>query len=171
MYAMHARQLLAAKDVTTKTKCLHDLKVKLRAKRPSFQEFEDDFLRISYSNTFTKQKRLVQYILAKIDANFSGGLPIDYERMTIEHLAPQSPSGKSAQQNAKVGLIGNLILVDGALNNKLANKDFSHKVKLLAASRVWVDPTLAKAKTWDDAEIEARTKKLASLAYNTIWSL
>jgi Protein of unknown function DUF262/Protein of unknown function (DUF1524) len=171
MYASHARQLLAAKDSATKQKGLGDLKKKLHDRKPSFQEFEEDFMKISYSNNFTKQKRLVQYILARIDSHNAGGLPIDYERMTIEHLASQNPSSKGGAPISKVGLLGNLILVDNSLNQKLANKDFSQKLKILKQSRVWVDPTLAKASNWGDAEIEARGKQLADLAYNKIWKL
>jgi hypothetical protein len=68
-------------------------------------------------------------------------------------------------------MIGNLILTDGALNRKLADKDFAAKRKLLDGSKVWLDPTLKKAKAWTDADIESRTKSLADLAYKTVWKI
>ena len=119
----------------------------------------------------TKQKKLVQYILAKIDGHNASGVPIDYDRMTIEHLAPQNPSGKAVVSADYVGMVGNLILTDAPLNRKLANKDFVAKRKLLEASKVWVDPALKKATAWSDTEIESRTKAMADLAYKTVWKI
>lgn len=167
MYALHARTLLAAKDPNAKARCLSELKTKLRDKKPSFPEFEDNFQKIVYTNGFTKQKRLVQYILAKLDDHHSGGLPVDYHKMTIEHLASQSPKGGA--HVARVGMLGNLILVDKELNEKLANKDFATKIRILEQSRVWVDPVLKTSQAWSDGEILSRTNALAKLAYYTIW--
>ena len=171
MYALHARNLLAAKKLEDKLKTLNDLKKKLRDRKPSAAEIEANFLEIKFTNQITKQKKLVQYILAKIYSQHSSGVPIDYERMTIEHLAPQSPAGKSSVSDEHIGMIGNLILTDAALNAKLANKDFLAKRKLLENSRVWVDPLLKKATMWTDNEIEARAKALATLAEKTIWRI
>ena len=139
MYALHARKLLGTGDLATKLKCLSELKNKLRDRKPSYQEFEATFLEIAYTNKFTKQKKLVQYILAKIDRSQSAGIHIDYERMTIEHLAPQNPGSKGAVTAKWVGSLGNLIFVDAAVNNKLANKDFAAKMKVLANTSVYLD--------------------------------
>jgi hypothetical protein len=168
-YALHARGLLAAVNLSTKLDCLNELKQKLRDRKPGFQEFEADFLDIAYTNTFTKQKKLVQYILAKIDRTQSAGVHIDYERMTIEHLAPQNPKGGVTAK--WVGNLGNLIFVDSATNNKLANKDFPAKLKVLERTSVYLDDKIKSCTSWTDKEIEDRTKALAKLAYEKIWKL
>ena len=73
---------------------------------------------------------------------------------------------------AKVGLLGNLILVDSGLNEKLANKDFTQKLKILKQSRVaWIGPQIEAATKWGDSEIEKRTEYLAELAYKKVWHL
>lgn len=169
MYALHARTLLAAADTNKKAKCLSELKTKLRDRKPTYAEFEDNFLRISYTNSYTKQKKIVQYILAKIDGHHGRGTAIDYQQMTIEHISSQNPKGSAA--SAKVGMLGNLILVDKKLNEELANKKFTDKLKILNKSRVWIDPALTEATSWGDVEIVARSKALSKLAYNDIWKL
>lgn len=170
MYALHARQLLAAPDLPAKQTCLNELKVKLRDKKPSFAEFETDFMAIGFTNDFTKQKKLVQYILARIDEWSSKGVHIDYERMSIEHIASQNP-GKAGVSAKSVGMIGNLILVDAETNGKLANKDFAAKLKILSSTHVYLDDHIKQATNWTDKEIELRTRTLAKLAYEKIWKL
>lgn len=169
MYAAHARELLSAKDTKAKLASLTELKTKLRKRLPSFAEFEADFQEIAYTSSFTKQKRLVQYILARIDEANAIGVHLDYERMTIEHLGSQSGAGKGIGPAKNVGKIGNLILVDEATNNKLGNKDFASKLKILAGTNVFLDAEVKKASTWNDGDVLNRTKKLAKSCFDKIW--
>jgi hypothetical protein len=61
MYALHARELITANSVQDKTNTLNALKAKLKGRRPGYMEFEADFSDIKYSDSFVKQKKLVQY--------------------------------------------------------------------------------------------------------------
>jgi len=167
MYAFHARELLNSKSHDNKLQVLKDLRSKLSVRKPSYEEFEALFSQILFSKQFTKQKKLVQYILAKIDAYHSDGLPVDYTQMTIEHIVPQS--GSIHPQIA--AQLGNLILTDAKLNHRLGNKSFTEKKKVLAKSRVWTDSILKSAKEWNASSIENRTKALAKQAYGEIWTL
>lgn len=172
MYALAGRDLYNAKNTEEKAKCLVTFqKEKLAPKRPGYAEFEPGFLELRYSTQMTKQKNLVRYILLKIYQAKSTGLPIDAEQVTIEHLAPENPAKASGLTAEIVASIGNLILVDQSLNNKLANKDVAQKVEILNAAKVWVDPVILNATTWGVAEIQERTKLLAEEAYNQIWVL
>jgi len=110
----------------------------------------------------------VRYLLRRVDAHLRVGTPPDYEQLTIEHLAPQSPSSKGVSPGS-VGMLGNLLLVTESQNGKLGNKVFAEKMKILKASDVPLDDPLRKAKRWDDAAIEARTKSLATLCYEKIF--
>jgi hypothetical protein len=65
--------------------------------------------------------------------------------------------------------LGNLIFVDGKTNNKLANKEFAAKLKVLEKTSVYLDDTIKKCTSWNDKEIEKRTKALAKLAYDQVW--
>jgi hypothetical protein len=172
MYALAARELYKASGLEAKAKILHDFqKNKLKAKRPDYAEFEPSFLNLGYSSKMTKQKNLVKYILMKIYHSNSSGLTADSEQMTMEHVAPENPSKKGGLSAETVASIGNLILLNQNLNNKLANKSFPDKVALLAKSHVWLDPVILAAKQWGAGEIEKRTKLLAENAYEKVWAL
>jgi Protein of unknown function (DUF1524) len=122
MYALAARELHQATDVQAKVKGLQEfVRKKLAGKLPSYPEFEPGFLALKYSSQMTKQKSLVRYILTRLYQHHSTGLTIDPEQMTIEHLAPENPAKSTGLSAEQVASIGNLILVNQALNNSLAN--------------------------------------------------
>ena len=58
-----------------------------------------------------------------------------------------------------------------ALNNKLSNKSFADKKKILESANIWVDPVILKATSWGSTEIESRARSLAAEAYNKVWKL
>ncbi|MBI3364439.1 MAG: DUF1524 domain-containing protein [Ignavibacteriae bacterium] len=171
MYAMHARQLSSAKSLQSKVKIISDLIRKLRDKKPSYQEFEANFVQKLYSKEFSKDKILVLYVLSKFYRHFDqSGVPVDFSQMTIEHVSPEKPhKGKAGIPNTTIGQIGNLLLVDHQLNSQLANKGFDDKKPILIESKVWLDPKIRSAKKWGKKEIEDRTKYLAREAYNKVW--
>ncbi len=68
MYALHARNLLAAKDGNLRAKELSTLKRKLKDKLPQYAEFESAFVDLGYTKVAAKQKKLVQYVLARLIA-------------------------------------------------------------------------------------------------------
>lgn len=169
MYASHAIKLVNSESFDERIATLNSLKSELKRRLPSYQGFEANFIEISYTNDIDKQKKLAQYILAKIDAFYADGLPIDYDLMTIEHLSPQNPKGKAPLQN--VGQLGNLILINADLNNELDNKSFSEKKVVLAKSRVALDNIIKNSEEWDEGKVEERTKHLSKLAYEKVWRL
>ena len=172
MYALAARELHQTKNLEEKVKGLQEFqKKKLAAKQPQYAEFEARFIELRYSSQMTKQKNLVRYTMTKIYQKNSPGLPIDPEQVTIEHLAPENPAKNAGLPQEQVASIGNLILVNQAMNNDLANKSFLDKVQILKNAKVWVDPVILNAKNWGPAEIESRTKLLAQDAHKNVWSL
>ena len=172
MYALAARELHQTKDGDAKVKGLQEFQgKKLASKLPTYAEFEPGFMALRYSSQMTKQKSLVRYILTKIYQSNSTGIPIDPEKMTIEHLAPENPAKSSGLPPEQVASIGNLILVNQELNNKLANKGFSDKVEILKNAQVWVDTVVLGAKSWGATEIESRAHLLAKDAYDNVWSI
>ncbi len=170
MYARHARKLLAAKDLSAKLVVLRELREKLRDGLPSRAEFITNFSEILYSDQYTKQKKLVQYILGRITEHHCRGVALDYDRMTIEHLAAQN--GKTpGLKPADIASIGNLLLLDPKLNNKLGNKDFQAKKAVLQASQAWVDDLITNARAWGSAQIRQRTEAQAGLAFDKVWKI
>jgi uncharacterized protein with ParB-like and HNH nuclease domain len=169
MYASHAIKLVNTESFDEKIATINSLKGELKRRLPSYQQFEANFPDITYTDDADKQKKLVQYILAKIDSFYAGGLPIDYAKMTIEHLSPQNPKDKEPLQNA--GQLGNLILVNADLNIELDNKSFLEKKAILAKSRVSSDDIIKHSENWDEEKIEERTRILSKLAYEKVWRL
>jgi len=169
MYASGARNLHDATKLTQKAKLLGDFQKKLASKRPPYAEFELVFTELRSSSKFTKQKALVKYVLTKLYQHHSAGLAIDADRMTVEHLAPENPLQSSGLNDEQVASIGNLILVDEPLNNKLANKGFTEKRAILQTAKVWVDPVVFEATVWGAKEISDRAKILAKDSYDKVW--
>ncbi|HKT13725.1 MAG TPA: DUF262 domain-containing HNH endonuclease family protein [Terriglobia bacterium] len=171
MYASAAKNLHEAKSLSAKCAVLDSLYNKLKSKRPPYAEFEARFLELRYSSKFTKQRNLMRYLLAKIQQANSSGAPLDLDRLTLEHIAPENPQSAMGLSDEQVASVGNLIVVDQRFNNKLANKDFPSKRKILQSSSVYVDQCIAQAKSWGAMEIDQRARFLADQAYNRDWKL
>jgi uncharacterized protein with ParB-like and HNH nuclease domain len=169
MYALHARTLIAATTLQSKIRPLDELTEKLKSRRPGYQEFEARFNEIRYSDSFVKQKKLVQYILGGIASHDTHGMPLDYDLLTIEHISAQNAADKVSA--AHCAQLGNLILIDHELNNKLGNKSFSEKKKILLESNVPLDSVIQNSDTWGEKQIEDRTKLLSKTAYEDVWRL
>jgi len=173
MYALHARKLLSTADPGARVKVLSDLKTKLKGIAPGYAEFEPSFVELRFSRLFTKQKKLIQYILAKIDRMMSAnGVVLDYPQMTIEHIASQSAGSAGSVSDANVASIGNLLLVEKSFNGStLANKSFGAKKALLQKSKIFLDPVIESATEWTEIEIAKRTKWLAETAFQKAWKI
>lgn len=169
MYAKAARDLFDAKNLGDKIRVLKNLQRKLKEKKPSKEEFIANFQNIYYSKELSKQKKLVQYILGRItEQHYS--FPIDYEKMTIEHLFPENAIDGGKKIPPKfVAQIGNLILVSEEMNNKLKNQPFDRKKQILLELKVPLDKWISNSKEWNVKQILDRTRGLAELAYKKIW--
>lgn len=171
MYAQAGRELLNRKDANAKAKHLQEFTKKLRDRIPSPAEFEANFVKISYLDSYTKQRALAKYILSRLDMHVRQADAVAYEKMTIEHLAPQKPIGGKGPGSALVGQLGNMILIPEKLNGKLGNKPFAEKLRLLKHAGVSLEQEIEQAGIWGGTEINARTKRLADLAYTKVWKI
>lgn len=166
MYALHARRLLSASKAQ-KAREIDDLLQKLRSRIPPLAEFKEKFAQLRYSDSFPKQKKLVQYILRKDAEHISSGVALDFPAMTIEHIAPQSSTSVGDQS---VASIGNLILVEASFNSSvLANKSFLAKKNALEQSNVSLDEILISASAWGEHAISNRSASMAERAYTDIF--
>jgi hypothetical protein len=170
MFALGARALEAA---TTKDKADQSIKgfvKKLRERLPSDAEFEAGFAEISFTEENPKQKPVVKYLLSRIDEYLRKNAAVDYDSMTIEHLAPVAPGAGTAPTN--VGAIGNLLLVTEEINSKtLANKAFDKKKAELKKAKVLLDDSIENASSWGEAEVTARTIALAKLSQEKVFKV
>jgi hypothetical protein len=165
MYAAAGRDLSLSKTSQERATHLQDFNKKLASRFPDEKIFAAGFSDIRSSQLETRTRPLVRYILEIVDTAHRTGGAVDYSKMTIEHIASQNP--KSGKAVANYASIGNLIFVPDKVNSdKLKNKSFSEKMKVLVANNVPLDEVLKNTKHWEDKEIDARTKHLSSIAYS-----
>jgi uncharacterized protein with ParB-like and HNH nuclease domain len=169
MYAALGRRLFEAKDTHEAVKVIQELKQKLRDRIPSLEEFKALFPSIALTDNLTKEKKLVRYILTSIERWNDSATTLDYEQMTVEHLAPQSLIGQSGCDDATIGQIGNLLFVSEELNGKLKNKSFAEKKRILGEVGYKLPKDIEGATAWGPEQIKNRTESIAELAYKEIW--
>lgn len=167
LYSKYAQELSHTDNPDKIQSINSELLRKLKEKLPSFDEFEVDFMDLIYTKNKQRDKKLIQYILENLMGKNSNGLPIDYSSASIEHLLPQSKG-----EEAIIGSIGNLILVDKITNNEdLKNFDFTKKIEILKEKQYPLDDSLMNATQWTEQEIKVRGKSMAHKAYYEIWCL
>jgi hypothetical protein len=171
MYAALGRRLFEAVNTEKAVEVIRDLKEKLRSRVPRIEEFKAIFPQVIYTDNVTKQRKLVRYILTEIERQKPSTAAVDYDQMTIEHLASQSLIGTAGYDDAIVGQIGNLLLVSEELNEKLKNKSFKEKKKTLVESGFKLPQEVESANSWGPMEIRQRTDAISELAYNSVWKL
>ena len=170
MYALLGQRFFEAADQTEALIVAKELKSKLKERIPSPEEVQALFPQILFTDSITKQKPLVKYILVGFLKRMKVGVEIDYDSMTIEHIAPQSQIGIGEFTEEIIGQLGNLLLVSSNLNNKLSHKTFTEKKAILKAAGL-LPPDLANIKAWNTAEIRARTNRMAKEALTKIWKI
>lgn len=170
MFVSAAIQLCSARTLQGKSDQLKDLVNKLKSRTPQEDVFKANFREILYTDSNTKQKALVRYILSNLDAYYRLNATVNYNLMTIEHLYPQSPKQNPVPEEI-VGQFGNLIFVTPETNGKLSNKSFEEKVKVLKAENYPMDEILSNSTSWNEDAIKLRTDHLAEKAFKEIWKL
>jgi hypothetical protein len=108
-------------------------------------------------------------VLVCLDRQSANPAAVDYQQMTIEHLAAQSLIGSTGYDDALIGQSGNLLLVSEDLNGKLKNKPFKEKKLILREKGYTLPKLVEQAATWGATEIKQRTDAIADDAYNTVW--
>jgi hypothetical protein len=150
---------------------IKELKQKLRDRIPSLDEVKALFPEIVQTDRLSKQRALVRYILSAFDREMRSGAVTDYEKMTIEHLLPQSQIGGGGLSEMAVGQLGNLILVSPEMNERLSNKSFSEKRRILKAAGFPLPKEVTESDEWAATNIRARTDAMALQAYKRLWKI
>jgi hypothetical protein len=118
-----------------------------------------------------KARGLVKYVLTAFHKETVKAQTVDYGTMTIEHLVPQSRIGQNGFTEKIVGQVGNLILVSGFANNKLGDKSFAEKKKILKDAGFALPAEIAAGAEWGVEQILRRTDRMAAEAYNKYWKI
>jgi len=168
MFALAARELGDASSKDKAAKALTAFLAKLRDRLPSAAEFAVAFGELQTENA--KQRPGIRYLLIRVDQHLRKHGAVDYEKMSIEHIASQRPRPGDSPAPANVGKLGNLILAPESLNNEvLANKPFRKKKEAYKKGHLPLDEILVAAKSWDAAKIDSRTKFLAAVVQEKVF--
>jgi hypothetical protein len=168
MYASFGRQLYDADDANQAGKAITDLIKKLRGREVADSEFDAGFEQIIHTERHSSQRALVRYILSKVAEHEQQPHLGDSEELTIEHLHPQS-AAKTDDDEAIIGQLGNLMLVDSKTNEKLSTNDFNQKKSILINAGYKLPDVLMNANEIDAEIIRQNTKRIAVLSRESIW--
>ncbi|MGO8762351.1 MAG: DUF262 domain-containing protein [Desulfobaccales bacterium] len=171
MYASLARRLFEVSNTHGAVDIIRELRDKLRTRIPSEDEVIALFPEIIFTENFTKDKNLIKYALVGLARENPKGIIPDFNALTIEHLIPQSMIGNNDYSDQIIGQMGNLILISEDLNEKLENKSFAEKKIILKAEGYNLFPDIFDIDELSSNEIIARPKRMASIAYNSVWKI
>ncbi|RBI68673.1 DUF262 domain-containing protein [Vreelandella sulfidaeris] len=166
-YSRLAIELTRARTNDEMQVVLNDLTMFLVSKLPDKEEFIVKFSELEYTSKKTKHKAIVKYTLSTLFTSNNGGLTIDFENLTIEHLLSESKL-KSDCESA-VASIGNLILLDRKTNSEeVADKAPVDKFLILKGKNYPMDQAFIESSAWGNDQIIARTRKMAESIYNNL---
>jgi hypothetical protein len=167
MSAFYVKRALGLEEASSKqarAQVIDELILELAGRRPNDDEFDAAFTELSFTDDYTADKRQIQYVLRRFYEHHAPKAVVDFEKFTIEHVAPQSSAGE------ELGRLGNLIYVSETLNNDLGPKSFSAKKPILEAAKEWIPSEVIAADRWNAKAIKERTAAMASEARSVIWA-
>lgn len=142
------------------------------------ETFRSYFELASFDPRNSQQKKILRYILYKIEGQFADGIKADYELDdgTIEHILPDNLNDDWAIQfneeehEKMVYLIGNLTLLEATKNNKeAARKVFDDKKVIYATSRYAMTRQIT-VNEWNPKTLRHRQENLGKTA-SGIWRI
>lgn len=150
----------------------NEIKTGLRAYLQDYDAARFNFSKLGYSHHNKKfdnssNRRAIDYVFSKIENSFSNNDEHANKIPSIEHILDDSSNIEEAC------LIGNLLPLSSALNNKCKDKNFSQKLKIYSQSsyalcKKFVEFNSDKDK-WDKDEIEKRSEMLADKYFKKLW--
>lgn len=137
-------------------------------------EFLENFKGIGYSSKNKKfknstNKKLVTYILKKIDDYYDKDDEYEITNFSIEHISCDS------ETEDFTSTIGNLLPLSKKRNNKLGSKSFNEKLKFYEKTNLLTVKKFinnyGKLMTWEKENILNRTSEIAELGYCDVWKI
>ncbi len=146
-----------------------DLFESMSALYPSDEEFESSFASTSL-DVSGPRKKLVKYLLCALEGAEGNTRP-DFETdpASIEHILPENATGEWLAQFSEedrsrfTQRVGNLTLLEPALNREAGNAPFETKRTLFAKSSYAMTKSI-QAPEWTTEAIRERQRRLAKLA-------
>ncbi len=155
---------------------LNSIKIELNKFYPEYEEFENAFMNIGFSNKNKKyinsnSRRRMFYIHSEIEAfeQQTKELVCNFKECNLEHIMNDS------ENDADTSKVGNILLLSEHINNNMGSISFREKKERLKKSKLETVKKFLKyygsCEEWDKDTINKRTRAIAKLAYNKIWKL
>jgi hypothetical protein len=168
-YSTFARQLNNAKNKNEVTNIISDIIKYFKSNIPELNEFEISFLKLYYTKTHTTDKKIIQYILKKLEEALYETEELTINIISLEHIMSESVG------TDEIGYIGNLLPLDKNLNSSIGDMSFEKKLKEYSKSNLRLVSSFIEENSnktsWSLTDIEVRGKALASISYNRVWKL
>lgn len=126
---------------------------------PKYDEFEDEFIKLSYSSKYEYSINMkAKFVLNRLNTLFSKNNLFE-NNGSVEHIIPQA-DGEFTYN------IGNLILLEQPLNAEADSFDYAGKKNVYGKSNYnWIKMFVSQFNTFDQSLIEPRSKELSKLYY------
>ena len=128
-----------------------------------YENFEKKFIELKYSNTFTKDKKLIQYIFKTYEKILLTTDELSVNKFTIEHIQSQKIDTEWSHN------IGNLLPLDKELNNECKDDQLIKKIKIFNRSELQQVKEFCRFyqfnKDWSENDVIDRSKKLSESIY------
>ncbi len=168
MYSKMSRDLFNAEDKHRKHNIIDAMVKKLQEKLPSIESFRAKIdSRLYYSSQNTKQKKLVQYALKRLEYE-KQNYNIELHDISLEHVYPEKFDKYWQKIDIKnIQNIGNLVLLDKGINSKIGNKNYEDKKKIILkeSTLLTTKEVFEEYKDWDVYSIESRKEILVNELY------
>lgn len=127
----------------------------------SFQDFESEFITLTYKKKDNPSNLKTKYAVNKISSYYDES-EIFNDQGSIEHILPESIDVNNNN-------IGNLILLERRLNKEADSLDYKDKIKIYKKSSYkCVNDFVKNNIIWDYEKVEMRAKELARFYYTEI---
>lgn len=128
---------------------------------PTFENFSAKFVALSFTKKDKASNVKTKYAINKLNSFYSD-TEVFSDDGSIEHIISEREGGDALN-------IGNLILLEGKLNDEAGHKDYSDKCAAYAKSNyAWVKNFIAKHRQWDSSMITQRAIELSKVYYSQI---
>lgn len=168
MYSRISRDLFNAQDKHSKHRVIDDMIKKLKDKLPTSEQFKANIdNKLYYSSNNTKQKKLVQYVLKRLEYE-KQNYNVELKDISLEHIYPEKFDENWEKLDDKyIQNIGNLVLLDKNINSKIGNKKYSDKQKTILdeSTLITTKDVFEKNTNWNKEKIEERKNLLIEELY------
>ena len=161
IYSDFSISLRNCKDKTEAKNIIKKLTDQLSKIYVSYQEFESEFINLSYTKSNNPDNVITKYVINKI-ASYYAGKEIFEDDGSIEHILPES-------NDIKNNNIGNLILLEQRLNQEADCLEYIDKITVYKKSSYkWIKEFVDSNTEWSYDKIQERSKKLSEFYYTKI---